>query len=191
MQSDQAVSAPADICTPTDASERALSVPAAQSPRSSTTLLTQQELAALDPAALDVALADLRQAFSAARDDYAARPRRQVVALSAVPPGALGDYLAAWRLQVRAAANRSFVPVAADCGRAAALRLLVALRADGSAENVRLLASSGLRELDDAALATVQREAPYVVFPAALQAEADVVEVIATWRYTPAAGLQL
>ena len=63
------------------------------------------------------------------------------------------------------------------------LRLMVAVKADGSLDEVRILKSSGFRVLDDAAIRIVQLAAPFAVFPPELRVDTDVLEIVRTWRF--------
>jgi protein TonB len=150
-----------------------------------------EQIAMLDPAGMDMALAELRQAFATARDDYLARPRRRVVALSGALAEPFAGYLDEWRSVVRRAAAESFLPVAERCGQPAGLRVLVVMNPDGNSQDIRILESSGLRELDEAALGAIGQAGAFSPFPAALRAEADVIEVLATLRFVPGAGVIL
>jgi len=163
--------------------------PLAQRGRSPAPLVASDQLSSLDPSALETALADLRQALASAQDDYRARPRRQVIAPNVPTAGPGRNYADAWRTHIRRQAGQEFVQVAESCSRAVVLRLLVALKPDGNPETVSILASSGLREVDQAAIDTIRREAPFAAFPASLLADADVLEIIDTWRFTPGQGI--
>jgi outer membrane biosynthesis protein TonB len=66
----------------------------------------------------------------------------------------------------------------------------VAIRSDGSVESVTFDVSSGVAEVDDAIRRIVEREKPYVAFPAALAGEYDVVEIRRTWRFDTVLRLQ-
>jgi len=175
------------LCTPTTEPAAPGLAAAARAPQG--TPATRQ--AAGPVANRDAALVDLREALTAARTDYLKRPRRQVLSLSAPPPSALSAYLDSWRSRLRQSAMQRFVPTVEACRNSASLRLLIALKADGSVESVRILSSSGLREIDEAALEAVQQAAPFAPFPAGVSAETDVLEILGTWRYTPSAGLVL
>jgi len=63
------------------------------------------------------------------------------------------------------------------------LRLLVALRPDGSVENIEILRSSGHRELDEGAIRIVQLAAPFQSFPVEMRKEVDRLEIIRTWKF--------
>ena len=64
------------------------------------------------------------------------------------------------------------------------LRLVVALNANGTINEVNIMESSGIKILDEAAVKIVYLAAPYAPFPQELKAEADIIEIIRTWYFT-------
>ncbi len=62
--------------------------------------------------------------------------------------------------------------------------MLVSILADGTLEEVRILKSSGHRELDRAALATVRQAAPYQPFNVEMRKAYDRLEFTRTWQFT-------
>ncbi|HSO80462.1 MAG TPA: TonB family protein, partial [Chromatiaceae bacterium] len=63
------------------------------------------------------------------------------------------------------------------------LILRVALRADGTLEEVRVLRSSGSEVLDQAAVRIVNLAAPYAPFPPDIRKETDVLDITRTWQF--------
>ncbi len=68
--------------------------------------------------------------------------------------------------------------------------VIVAVRADGSVENVRFVTSSGIPALDDAVRKVIASQAPYGPFPPALARRYDVVEIRRTWIFDMAIRLE-
>ncbi len=62
--------------------------------------------------------------------------------------------------------------------------MLVSILADGTLEEVRILNSSGHRELDQAALATVRQAAPYQPFNVEMRKAYDRLEFTRTWQFS-------
>ena len=91
-------------------------------------------------------------------------------------------YLNAWRQKVERIGNANYP----DGGVYGNLRLLVVLRYDGVLKEVRLLESSGVKSLDDAALRIVRLAAPYPDFPVEMRKEYDELEIIRTWQFSRA-----
>jgi protein TonB len=135
-----------------------------------------EEQAAADAASLIARFDELSRA-------YARRPR--VHRLTSVSAKTAEDaaYLLAWTQRVEAVGNRNY-PVEARRRRMQGdLRVLVALRADGTVAELRVLQSSGNRVLDDAALRIVRLSAPFDPLPGELRARGDVLEIIRTWQF--------
>lgn len=93
------------------------------------------------------------------------------------------EYLHQWRQRVENVGNRHYPIQARRRGIEGELRMLVALESDGSIREVNILQSSGYSLLDRAALRVVYLAAPYPPFGNELAAEADVLEIIRTWRF--------
>jgi protein TonB len=89
-------------------------------------------------------------------------------------------YLNAWRQKVERIGNANYP----DGGVYGNLRLLVILRYDGVLKEVRVLESSGVKSLDDAALRIVRLAAPYPDFPVEMRKEYDELEIIRTWQFS-------
>ena len=60
---------------------------------------------------------------------------------------------------------------------------MVAVRADGSVQEVRVLKSSGQRILDQAAIDIVRLAAPFAPFPPEIRQDTDILEIIRTWQF--------
>ena len=89
-------------------------------------------------------------------------------------------YLNAWRQKVERIGNANY-PNGGVYGN---LRLLVVLRYDGMLKEVRILESSGVKTLDDAALRIVRLAAPYPDFPVEMRKDYDQLEIIRTWQFS-------
>jgi protein TonB len=59
----------------------------------------------------------------------------------------------------------------------------VALYADGSVKEIRVLQSSGYKLLDDSAVNIVRLASPFSPFPEDVRKERDVLEIIRTWSF--------
>ena len=92
------------------------------------------------------------------------------------------DYLHKWETRVQAMGNAALNSV----GSAQVdVRLLVVVDQFGILLDVTVLESSGFPHLDRAAIKTVQDAAPYPLFPPALSAQVDKLEIIRTWQFRP------
>lgn len=92
-------------------------------------------------------------------------------------------YLENWRRRIESIGNLNYPEEARRRGIHGSLRLLVAIRPDGSVANIEILQSSGHRELDDAAVRIVRMAAPFQPFTNDMRRDTDMLEIIRTWRF--------
>jgi len=92
------------------------------------------------------------------------------------------DYVRQWQARIEQFGNHYYQGLAMRHGTGD-VRLRVRVAANGALRNVDLLASSGIGELDRAAIDTVERLAPFAAFPDALAREARELEIIRTWQF--------
>ena len=92
------------------------------------------------------------------------------------------DYLHKWETRVQAMGNAALNSVGSAQGD---VRLLVVVDQFGILLDVTVLESSGFPHLDRAAIKTVRDAAPYPLFPPALSAQVDKLEIIRTWQFRP------
>ncbi len=91
------------------------------------------------------------------------------------------EYLARWRARVEQVGNALYrgEPPAGNGD----VRLLVAVKADGSLERIRVLESSGNAQLDRSAQDTVVLAAPFPKFSAELAKLTPRLEIVRTWQF--------
>lgn len=130
-----------------------------------------QEIASLE-AKLDI------QEFA-----YAKRPRIRRLTSVATKQADDAQYLHDWRTKVEAIGNQHYPSRAKQLQLFGDLRMVVSLLPSGDVYQVKILKSSGHKILDQAALKIVHLAAPYDPFPAKMQREVDVLEIIRTWRF--------
>jgi protein TonB len=92
------------------------------------------------------------------------------------------DYLLRWRRRVEQVGNALYRRVTARHG-SGDVRLLVVVAADGTLERTRVITTSGKPELDQAAIDTVRRAAPFPAFSPELRAQTERLEIIRTWQF--------
>jgi protein TonB len=143
------------------------------------------EAAGVDPtlSELSDSIASLEARLDEQQQAYAERPRvRRLTSLSA-RQAVDAAYLQSWRTRVEAIGNRYYPTASSRYGIYGDLRLMVAIRYDGSIETIEILASSGHAVLDEAAIRIVRMAAPYDAFPPELRATTDRLEIIRTWKF--------
>jgi protein TonB len=128
-------------------------------------------------------IASLEARLDNQRQIYAKRPRIKRLTSMSTAASADAYYLNSWRRKVEKFGNLN-LPTEARSGKLyGSLRLLAAIRPDGSLKEVILLESSGHTVLDDAAINIVRLAAPYAPFPDELRQSTDVLEIIRTWQF--------
>ncbi|SEI81845.1 protein TonB [Allopseudospirillum japonicum] len=138
------------------------------------------ETKTLDPQAL---LAQLEAELAAQQAIYAQRPRVRTLSSTATMTSPEAFYLETWRKRVEQIGNLNYPQAARTQKLQGQLRLLVAVRKDGSVQEILVLESSGHPVLDQAAQRIVMLAAPFAPFPDELKTQVDVLEIIRTWRF--------
>lgn len=114
---------------------------------------------------------------------YAKRPRvRRVTSVSAKASHE-ARYIDQFRRKVEDAGTRNFPQRALTEQAFGNVRLMVALKEDGSVKEIKVLRSSGHTFLDEAAMRSVRRAAPFERFPEKMRGEVDRLEIIRTWKF--------
>ncbi|MDT8399919.1 MAG: energy transducer TonB, partial [Pseudomonadales bacterium] len=127
--------------------------------------------------------ASLQAQLDIQRQAYAKRPRKYTLSAASTQKARDALYLDGWRKKIEAVGNLNYPEQASRDGIYGNLRLLVALRPDGSISDVRILSSSGYKVLDEAALRIVHLAAPFEAFPDSMKREVDILEIIRTWQF--------
>lgn len=135
------------------------------------------------PQELSLASASLQAQLDLQREQYAKRPRRYTISSASTRKSQDALYLDNWRRRIEAVGNLNYPDMARRQQLYGSLRMLVAILPDGRVTDVQILQSSGHSVLDQAALDIVNLAAPFAPFPEAMRAEADILEIIRTWRF--------
>ncbi|MFK0571490.1 energy transducer TonB, partial [Endozoicomonas sp.] len=93
-------------------------------------------------------------------------------------------YKESWRRKVEKVGNINYPEKARRDQLYGELRLMVAIKRDGTLSSVEIMASSGYKVLDDAAIRIVKLASPFAPFDDTLKSY-DIVEIIRTWRFEP------
>ncbi|MDA8864097.1 energy transducer TonB [Pseudomonadales bacterium] len=143
------------------------------------------------PTAFQRLITDVSQ-FRRAQNSEALMPREpsRVRRLSQVNAAASPDafYLRSWQRKIEAVGNLNYPEAARRGGIYGSLRLMVAINANGSLKEVRVLQSSGEPILDQAAQNIIRLAEPFPPFSEALLKTTDVLEIVRTWQFRKNAG---
>jgi len=135
------------------------------------------------PDDLSLAIASLQAQLDLQRQAYAKRPRRYTISSASTKKSHDALYLDGWRRRIEAVGNINYPVEARRQQLYGNLRMLVALLPNGEVSEIQILQSSGHRVLDQAAVEIVNMAAPFDPFPEEMRAEADILEIIRTWRF--------
>lgn len=113
---------------------------------------------------------------------YAKLPKRKAISAS-TKEYKYAAYLDAWRRKVERIGNLNYPDEAKRKKLYGNLIMHVAVKADGSIEQVRVLHSSGHKLLDDAAVRIVRLAAPFSPFPNEIRKETDILDITRTWQF--------
>ena len=143
------------------------------------TLLSDQST----PDDLSLAIASLQAQLDLQRQVYAKRPRKYTISSASTKKSHDALYLDGWRRRIEVVGNINYPNEARIQRLYGNLRMLVALFPNGEVSEIQILQSSGHSVLDQAAVQIVNIAAPFDPFPEAMRAEADILEIIRTWRF--------
>ncbi|MGB4247321.1 MAG: TonB family protein [Pseudohongiellaceae bacterium] len=135
------------------------------------------------PEELSLAIASLQAQLDLQQQEYAKRPRKYTISSASTQKRHDALYLDSWRRRIEAVGNLNYPEQARAQEIFGSLRMLVALRPNGSVQEIRILQSSGQRVLDEAAVQIVSLAAPFDPFPPELRDDVDILEIIRTWRF--------
>jgi len=110
------------------------------------------------------------------------KPRRKAINAS-TQEYRYAAYLEAWRRKVERVGNLNYPDAARRKKLYGDLLLHVAVRADGTVAEIRVLRSSGHKILDDAAVRIVRLAAPFAPFPEEIRKEVDILDITRTWQF--------
>ncbi len=92
-------------------------------------------------------------------------------------------YIQAWIRKVERVGTLNFPDAARRLNLSGKLTLDVALKADGSVKDLKLVRSSGHEILDKAALRIVELAAPYAPFPPEMARQYDILHIKRSWQF--------
>ena len=121
-------------------------------------------------------------------EQYAKRPNRKFVSAS-TREYAYANYLRAWVDRAERVGNLNYPDAARRQRLAGEVVVSVGVRRDGSIESSRILRSSGIPLLDDAALRIIHLAEPFPALPDTGE-EIDILQVTRTWQFLAGGALR-
>jgi len=135
----------------------------------------------------DMAMARLAAEIHMRTERYAKRPKRKFVSAS-TKEYEYAAYLRKWVDRVERVGNLNYPDEARRRRIGGLLVISVAVRRDGSIEDTRIIQSSNIPMLDDAALRIVRLSEPFAPLPET-KADIDILHVTRTWQFMPGGEL--
>ena len=141
-----------------------------------------QKIENLDSTQTPLTREQLTQEINLAYLNAQAQPREKYVSARA-KESIYAAYLEKWRLLVERVGNLNYPEAAKQQKLEGTLVLDVAINHRGDVEKVRVLSSSGIKVLDDAATRIVHIASPYDRFPDSIKKEIDILHIVRTWEF--------
>lgn len=135
----------------------------------------------------DMAMARLAAEIHMRTERYAKRPKRKFVSAS-TREYEYAAYLRQWVDRVERVGNLNYPDEARRRRIGGLLVISVAVRRDGSVEGTRIIQSSNIPILDQAALRIVQLSEPFPPLPKTRE-DVDILHVTRTWQFLPGGEL--
>ncbi|MDO8650984.1 MAG: energy transducer TonB [Undibacterium sp.] len=114
--------------------------------------------------------------------ETAERSRRRSILGSIDREVPLRMYVDSWRQKIERNGYLNYSQMAKDKARGDPV-VVVALRSDGTVEEITIIRSSGRADLDEAVRRIIRVNAPYAVFPPNIAAKYDVIEIRRVWNF--------
>lgn len=135
----------------------------------------------------DIEMARLAAEIQLRSVEYAKRPKRKFVSAS-TREYAWAQYLRGWVDRVERVGNLNYPDEARRRRIGGVVVISVGVRRDGSVESVRIIRSSRIPMLDEAALRIVKLSEPFSALPKSSE-DPDVLHITRTWQFMPGGEL--
>lgn len=135
----------------------------------------------------DIEMARLAAEIQLRSVEYAKRPKRKFVSAS-TREYAWAQYLRGWVDRVERVGNLNYPDEARRRRIGGLVVISVGVRRDGSVESVRIIRSSQIPMLDEAALRIVKLSEPFAPLPKSSE-DPDVLHITRTWQFMPGGEL--
>lgn len=132
---------------------------------------------------ISLAIASLQAQLDLQQQALARQPRKYTLSSASARKSHEASYLDSWRRRVEAVGNINYPIKARQQQVYGNVRMLISLNASGQISETRIIQSSGESLLDQAAFDIINLAAPFEPFPEELKAEADILEIVRTFRF--------
>ena len=143
--------------------------------------ISKEERLAMIQRSLEIA--SLEAQLEEQKQTHAKRPRKRQLTSVSTKESRDAYYLHAWSKKIETVGNLNYPDEARRNKIYGSLRMMVAIRADGTVSEMRVLKSSGYRVLDQAAMQIVRLASPFSAFPPEIRQDTDILEIIRTWQF--------
>jgi len=133
-------------------------------------------------------MASLQPEISRRREWQSRLPRRQYISAN-TREYEFASYMSAWVAKVERVGNLNYPTELRRRKLHGDLVLTVGINPNGTVESVEVMRSSGIVEIDRAAVNIVQMAAPYSPLPDNITEHVDVLHITRTWRFESAFGV--
>jgi protein TonB len=157
-----------------------------------TTAVEQPELEQPDAAQLmqqSMNMASLKPETSREREWQSRLPRRQFISAN-TREYEFASYMSAWVSKVERVGNLNYPSELRRKKLHGDLILTVGINVNGTVESIQVMRSSGVSEIDRAAIDIVQLAAPYAPLPDNISDRVDILHITRTWRFESAFGVE-
>lgn len=128
-------------------------------------------------------IASLEAKLDRQRQTLTKAPRTRRLTATATRQSSDALYMNQWLHKIETIGNLNYPAEAKRQNISGSLRLMVAVRADGTIHELKIMESSGHKILDDAAKHIVRLAAPFAPFSEEMRKQADILEIIRTWQF--------
>ena len=135
-----------------------------------------------------VEMASLQPELSRDREWQSKQPRREFISAN-TREYEFASYMSSWVSKVERVGNLNYPTELRRKKLHGDLVLTVGIHQNGSIESIAVKRSSGIDEIDQAAVRIVRLGAPYAPLPDNIADRVDVLHITRTWRFESAVGL--
>jgi protein TonB len=134
-------------------------------------------------------MASLKPETSRQREWQSKLPRRQFISAN-TKEYEFASYMSAWVSKVERVGNLNYPSELRRKKLHGDLILTVGINQNGTVESIDVMRSSGITEIDRAAIGIVQMAAPYAPLPDNISDRVDILHITRTWRFETAFGVE-